>query len=1126
MSGSNRTKIARRRKYFTGESYQHALHEMQQWRAGQPAIPLAANDAQQFAESTVLHRLLLGARAQWPTHAVPQCPLFVSAVHLSLSAPRIEVPFGAGQAFGAALVARQDSGAGQPLADGIVIRCSPTDSSLLVVQHSPQGGRIDIRCRWSDLRKAVGADPSVSAPSGQVLRFEGRPHRISGDDRAVLSSLFRRIALFVSEEPLAWLFAWHEWVMRGRIGPMPVLPHDLVRDLADDRLGLPVMQRAVLGIEESLVLSAGARHDTETATGGSPGVRETAPASATAAPVPAAAHSSPGGQQPSPGRRYDHLAVTVLRFDPAHQIGREFYVMRMPARWRQALEQVRLNVLGDRARMARSSLHEALSVLLPGCAMALPDAGGGDDPGWLYADHPIDPAVVLAAVTAWVRTQPVSMQQIEHTTAQLSIDNLAWTPTSVDGNLPLPQLMRLIPMIVAAQLARSPYPTAVGTLRFRTCLTVSGVELISWPPEHLDDQMPFSVTIGVSAQTVPGGNEPLVHLAFGVRRWAHTLARLRAGQKYSVFLDPAGRSLDGALPPDRLVSARISLRRANQDPIGSWLPHWDDTIADVLEQAGVLDRLPDPRQIVSEPLAMLQGGAAGAALTFREGMGWTKATAGLSVADRHPLMAWAASQLAPHLQPVEPLPRHRHAQYPGLSTTLHAAITPDVLSATIGRQLTIELITADALTAQDALDHLSTRFSVAFPPLDQIDGSVLVAFGPVTINVRRPSDVSANALMKLSSRRSPGPGTDTERLREKLGSASTPTVTLIQTTDHHWGDDALAKLRAALAGTGRLSRFMTLTSGPPRTTGQSAGQTNLDGNRKQVGYAIDDLLRDLGVRPLPLPAPTNLNPPAVLAIWDARHGGLGARRRPMPFAVLCDPTGQQVRVRTPGTPWQPLHIGQLELRSDDIFADRASRDGVARFLREVIDTAVADYPDTLLLTHAQNLRSTWKFLTNRQISVDALDFGTGGTVPITNWPGLRHVRLRTAEGGETPQCYGINGDRLGHTAGLWRHLSPRLFGSTTSKPAIHASALSGVSKLTSLHHNGKLNEPNPRAAVWNAEFVELFVAGVQASDRPEEWAALVHELRSALPYANWATTLPWPLHLARQIGDQLRSASD
>jgi hypothetical protein len=124
---------------------------------------------------------------------------------------------------------------------------------------------------------------------------------------------------------------------------------------------------------------------------------------------------------------------------------------------------------------------------------------------------------------------------------------------------------------------------------------------------------------------------------------------------------------------------------------------------------------------------------------------------------------------------------------------------------------------------------------------------------PVTISIQRPATVDAATLMDLSG---PGlrltPGTYADRIKEILGRPTSPTVMLTETTDLSSGDEAKTSLRLALARAGRLSRIMT-----PAT-----GELSIDRNRRRVGYAIDDLLRGLGVRAAPLPETTRLNQPA------------------------------------------------------------------------------------------------------------------------------------------------------------------------------------------------------------------------------------------------------------------------
>jgi hypothetical protein len=90
-------------------------------------------------------------------------------------------------------------------------------------------------------------------------------------------------------------------------------------------------------------------------------------------------------------------------------------------------------------------------------------------------------------------------------------------------------------------------------------------------------------------------------------------------------------------------------------------------------------------------------------------------------------------------------------------------------------------------------------------------------------------------------------------------------------------------------------------------------------------------------------------------------------------------------------------------------------------------------------------------------------------------------------------------DGTGQPEGLWQFLPPRVFGSTSGKPTTSSGALKSVSKIVPTEHGGKPTAPKPNAQVWNPQFIEVFVAGMQTGDRPEDWAALTHELADPLP---------------------------
>ncbi|MEV4055174.1 RNaseH domain-containing protein [Amycolatopsis sp. NPDC049688] len=299
-------------------------------------------------------------------------------------------------------------------------------------------------------------------------------------------------------------------------------------------------------------------------------------------------------------------------------------------------------------------------------------------------------------------------------------------------------------------------------------------------------------------------------------------------------------------------------------------------------------------------------------------------------------------------------------------------------------------------------------------------------------------------------------------------------------------------------------------------------------NVAKLGRAVDDLFGQLGVRPthLPEPAPNTVNcRPALLAIWMIRRPKADRRRvhRQVPIALLIDPTGHQVQIRTTWFSWQPLHVGLVDLPQR--YGNAATATGIdpGQFIKESVEHAIASHPDTLLLTHAQNLRSTWPALAGPQMDVDTIDLGRGPQ-PIKELPGLRHIWVRSAHGAGTPQSYGVNDGIIGHPKGMWRFPEPRLFASTSGKPAYAVNSVLRNSKIAEGLPYGRdgFTRLNTQAPVWNEQLLELGVAGLQNGDQPEQWAAMAHNLRDAVPYTRWTTPLPWPLQLAQQIEEQVQ----
>lgn len=840
-------------------------------------------------------------------------------------------------------------------------------------------------------------------------------------------------------------------------------------------------------------------------------------------------------------RQYNSLAITALRSDPGHPLTRPYQLMRFPGRWKHPLREL------ARAQTRRTTatvsipvqaLNEAITTLVPDCVVTMTYAAhGGEDQDWLLADEPIDPTALFAIVAAWVRSQKASPELIAATLGQMEAAHLTWNRVHLDLTAPADQhAMRLLPLHAAAALSRPGTVSPHHQLRFLRCPIDTGAELISWPPEGGEGKTPFSVKISITAQTLPTSSEIFLNLAFGVRRWMPRSA-LMGTDRHSVYLLSALPYINGTTNSRHFGRAYLKHSRARAgDGTSTYAPRWDDAFADVLAQAGCLARLPDPQQLLDKPMDYLRDADTAAALVYKTGMLTNeKVSAGLSVTDREPLMTWAAGQLAPHLRQVNPLPREKtkiHRQLTTLRDIDTSPFVPEYLHSVVGPRLTIDLLTDTDPPLAYALERIGSRLNIPVPTVEDLrEKQVVLDAGPVSIELRHRSVPHLRADLDRSGGVSVLQTVEERRalIPAALPATTNPTVTLVELS----GLKAYQKRRAAdpkfairlgLLDSGRLSQFVTPMD---PDSGSSDGADT--GQQERCNAAVDDLFRQLGLRPTPLPALSTASvmgrPPALLGVWMIRKNQTRdvwkKVAQQVPVALLIDPTGQHVQVCAPAVSWQPLHTGLLGIgrRYADV-PERLNADDALRFIHAAVRSASSAYPDTLLVTHAQNLRSIWSSLSNARLRLDELTFGDSGSL-MTGFPGLRHVRVRGAEGGETPQAYGIDGDEIGQPSGLWNYHFDRVYGSVSAKPVTSSGALKGVSKLVPTEHKGALQSPKPRAKVWNPQFIEILVAGLQPQDRPAEWAALTHDLRSAAPYVRDTTILPWPLHLARQIEEYL-----
>ncbi|MEU0486472.1 DUF3962 domain-containing protein, partial [Streptosporangium sp. NPDC006013] len=380
-------------------------------------------------------------------------------------------------------------------------------------------------------------------------------------------------------------------------------------------------------------------------------------------------------------RRYNNLAVTVVRLAPEYPIKRTFYFLSFPRHWKESLHWLATASQRNRltTRIPIATLNDAITAVIPDCIVTQPYVDDADQ-DWLLTCNPVDPKVLFRLVTAWVRAQKATPEQIESTLSQLSPADLTWSSINIGPDAPFSLLARLIPMEVAATLARPHAQAPLGNLRFVRCPAKRGAELMSWPPERIEDGEPFSVTISISVQTMPFSNELQVHLSFGVRRWMASRGRLAIGRRYSAYFTPAHHPPSEQTASQHLGTAKIELAQLSEKGGRSArLPGWPTALARVLDQAGYLHQMPDPRQLVEEPSELLKSPDPTALVYSHEMSPWPKVSDGLPVVDRSQLMSWVVGELAPHFRPVEPLRREKSSVYKGLTVAAKSVIPPEVL---------------------------------------------------------------------------------------------------------------------------------------------------------------------------------------------------------------------------------------------------------------------------------------------------------------------------------------------------------------------------------------------------------------------------------------------------------------
>src|SRR6266702_6101899 len=810
----------------------------------------------------------------------------------------------------------------------------------------------------------------------------------------------------------------------------------------------------------------------------------------------------------------------------------EFSALAFPAQWRAVLLDLyrhgRRNpdkIRSVPTRRFRQLLHAVAPELIALSREASPD----DADPILYCARPFPPAVTRALVAAWAADLPRgddAAGPVRDALIQLGAGDLQWAQATVDlleqsvtagGTAePAERLYALLPEFLARRIAdQEPYMFEGVQLRFMQAPPSQrgAAELVSWPPRTFARRngtrvWHFSFYLRISLQTVPFDARPRIHLHAGVRRGeSDRSVYIPRGDSVSVYLAARAPWIEGAPVPNEFRFGRGSLL---------WRPRGKACLAmggpeEILRRLTFATEFPDPQDLVNDPAPWLESPAGitaavvySTAMTRPHGVG-----PGLMPRDRSPLLEWASQALEPALVPVPDLVRSampaKPSNAPARRPAAHASAdeaaagdedaTASARRAQLARVLGERDFIVDVFCQTTAIREAIVEAAVADLGLD---GEV-----PATRDQR---DAAVTERRLAVSRHMGGlpPGSslvlaEIDRPARFAGPLADPKIAM----------------RLGFADTHLVSQFIH----PP---GDDDDPDETIPHRALAAW--QDGLRQVGLASLPAHSLGDRIPADLqyLAIWIVRKNKSGPTGHAhfLPVAVLMRPESPGALGIIPRlTQWVPY--GQL-LQAigqngtiEETWNREAAQSLTERFIRQVLYTT--RIRPTLLLTHAQNLRSWWPSLTNSAVIRDQVGFGgTTGNAALYG-RGLRHIRVRDSDSFETPQWFAPNENtgRPGLAEGLWLAADAgpgnRVFGSTTAKPVTASHAAVSASKL--IPRSAERPRIDTGQHAWNPSLLEIAVLACSKDDNPEAFAALAHQLRISPDHRD-ALRLPMPLHLA------------
>lgn len=867
---------------------------------------------------------------------------------------------------------------------------------------------------------------------------------------------------------------------------------------------------------------------------------------------------------------YEELRTLAFRLDDAVKtLSFSFYQLHFPEEWKRVLRELQAEATGrdsSSVRLPMTTLNAALRALVPDLIYIAYDADKKEQKPmsprpWLYSETEIDPEVLIIIIHSWIRVTfsktPIESRQTA--IASIRAKDLVWKKepidlaqwTTRDNGTATPtrgDTFVLLPHLVAAQLSQPGVSLAYGAeqLRFRRAPLSSGkqgAELVSWPPieyERAKKRWYYSIIMTFTVQTVPFQSYPVIYCEIGVRRWAGLpIKDLRRGNT-SVYLLTSVPWIRGlhyspcfsVAPLEKLFT--VSQDTQQQKTYTRTL-HWGNSLTELIHDIQLQAHIPEPEALIGNPEGFLNlegKQAVTAAVVYRYGMTPVHgAKPGLMPGDRRDLAEKIAQFVSPTLLFTD-APKKVQYVFKKLSNPFFTK------EAFAERRRQITQAVGDVLTLEiwhqpDGVENILVRticdeLGLTLPDTDA--DTHTWATKELTVTIQKHSLGSMGEPLIIEStkgrRRERLHAAITQRIKDvekqlaivpSLG-AHAAFIELADAQGFRGDTDPKYALRLGFASCGRVTQFIT----PPGDE-----RDDVDNRARQ---AFLDLLRQSGVclqlpQALPMPKMAKLAGNRIeqvqpqqagrihyAAVWSIRQNASASHTRKqqwLPVLVHISPEGQ-IRAISPGMPeWESYSRALQAIATQQIKGGYpCTPQQMLAFIKEKIEEDIAPLGETLILCHAQNIRAIWPWIGNNQIAHEGIAFGGASQSAIT-LPGLHIVRIRGGDA-ETPECYAQNGTKVGFARGLFR-MGEQVFASTHSNPPQFKIRRS----LSKAPRSGEIAQAAATAA-WNPGLYELTVI-TDARHEAWQWAALTHELRQASLHYAEATSLPFPLHLAKGI---------